>query len=521
MYAKDFKKNKDNDTITLEEIAQLLKDQEYMTIYQKNFDSMISKFEPNSEGRKLKYNSRLCATIMGCKRFFIYNNIRIDLVLKTCKVIFYDCRRHKYLSKLSTRPICYRCQISFTQLKIILDVLERFNFINLRYINGEPFITLNTNFKNDCWVRDLSKRFIKITESAYMKCRNDGIGLYFYSKSSKTIRKNIRQSIIDITLGYNELYPTTYGINNGVTYNMRADIAYYEVPVNLIASMNNMNVTDIRRYLNYMCLKTPIISKHDKVYVDNDISKHYVNDRYSTDCWVEDIKNVELEEGHPPVTENSIILHWEPFKNSKYYNRYLKNRNRIKSDIERYIKVKGVKEDLEEDFNETAYINKLTKKHSKQFNLNNEQDEREAAALELLNPEHATGYITTQKSLQFCQDITSKPYMLNKNIIDNMEISELFWAMKNTLENIMYIGKRALKRQGQQLEYIIKRIPKVVWDLAKQKPKLARKWKKRIEYYTSGEGKSDMYLAFIKIDLPYSIEEQIEELTNYLESIKA
>lgn len=488
-----------NSIQSIQHFAKAL-DKNFMQYYEDNFDTLVSKYEPDSYIRELKKDSEVCAKIYLSKAYLDFYNIGIDKALKTIEALLHCPHiNNKTFNILPTMYLSIRVGLSCEKINAIFMLCETLDLVILKKdSDNRLYYKFTTTTINDCWLKERQVDFeysnIKAFNIAYYEKHN----LYHCGISIETFNRNIKRNIIEITLAFNHLINTDpvlrqiYSING-----TRLDIIYATCPVELIAFMLKVSIKKVREELNKLCNKTNFIAKHDKVYIDSYGKNHYTNSEYK---WFNKIivdENTILEEGHPPVDENSIIWFSENLEKSKYYKQFKKNKNNIIERTKSALLLYTLK---------SSFYNEV-----KEEVLCKEEQKLEKEDIEKCEAVTFNGYgsIVTLDRLKQIENPKFNPTIYNKLTLDNMNVPKLIKALKKTMYSLVNCKRNALNYLIRQKNYIGELIKEKIYTYSRDTNyKQALQWKEEIEYLTSNQNPNESVLyEYIEVPLYITVKD--------------
>lgn len=481
-------------------------DVKFMQYYLEDFDNLVSPYEPNIILRNLKYQSQVCAKIYLSKAYLDMYNISIDKALKILEA-FLNCPYLKpnFYIKIPTRYLSIRGQIGLKKINALFNLYEVLGFIITKKDREGTYAKVTPLVLNDPWLKEKFYYNEYQNNKAYMIAKDIKENLYHYNIDQNTKNKNIRRSIIEITLAFNHIIETDPVLHNQYYINgIRTDIVYAICPVKFIAFMLGISEKKVRKELNKLCNKTNFISKHDKMYIDSFGKKHYTNYEYKYFNKEIITKDTKFEDGHPIIDEDSIIWHEINLENCKYYKSFKANKDNIIMTVNNALTIYALRD----------LINLVDEK----------EDEIITPELQKLNQEELAkgegtyfkGFGSVYNNIEILKKYEHKkfkPYMPTKLKLDDMNVPRLIQALKKTMFSLNNCGREAYNRLLKQKNYIEEIIKEKVFIYSKEiNYKQAKKWKEEIEYLTSNQNPNEQVLyEYIEIPLYVTQGEQILE----------
>lgn len=268
----------------------------------------------------IKKNSQVIGKLLPFIDSFKAINVDLDSVIITIVSLFHYAKNKSRYYKLPDRFLTLRNQLSKNKTTQIIYILSKANLVEIKKEGNDIWVKLNTKILcNDIYLKTKRNRFKKADKQKLNICKKKYKTVFFYPYAQKTVNNSKKRDILGLTLAFNELLEPFMPIEQKKleeTFGKRQDIKYVEIPVKLISKILGIKESQLRNYIHKLYKFTNYISKHDKVYIDSHNMKHFYNDFYKH-CDLTEVKNTELEEGHPEVTSNSAIIHNYKFENSK------------------------------------------------------------------------------------------------------------------------------------------------------------------------------------------------------------
>lgn len=500
-------KNKNIDTLQKVYDFRKALDNDYMQQYLENFDNLVSIYEPNSIIRNLKQESPVCAKIYLSKAYLDIYRISIDKALKLLEA-YVHCpylKANTY-NKVPTKYLAIRVQIGLKKITTLINLFKILGFIEVKTDKiGTTYIKVTSEVLNDPWLQEkLFYNEFQNNKAYYIAC-NINENLYHYKISLKGKNKNIRRSIVEITLAFNHLLKTDPVLHNKYYINgVRTDLIYAICPVKLIAFILGVSEKKVRKELNKLCNKTNFISKHDKMYVDSWGKNHYTNSDYKYFNKETITKDTVFENGHPIIDQDSIMWHEENLEKCKYYKSFKKNMNSIIESVDNALTLYALKD-----------ISNLEN--------NSDEEENDTPELRKLNQEeinksietwsNGCGSITTLDALEKKSKQLIIPYLPSKTKLDEMTVPRLKQALTKTMMSLRDCRRKAYNRLWRQKQYIEELIKEKIYNYSRDiNYKQAERWKEEIEYLTSNQNpKTEVLYDYLEIPLYKTYKEQILE----------
>lgn len=270
----------------------------------------------------IKKQSQIMGRLLPFANLFKALNTDIDSAIITLVSLFHYPKNKSRYFKLPDRFLTLRNQLSKNKTTQIVYIFAKAGLVDIKREGNDIWVKLNTKILcnvNDYYFRMKCKRFKKIDKQKLNICKKEYKTVFYYPYTKKAVDNIRKRSVLGLTIAFNMLlepFKPDALKQLEETFGKRQDIMYVEVPVKLIARILGISEIQLRNYIYKLYKFTNYISKHDKVYIDSNNIKHFYNDFYKY-CDLANVKNIELEDGHPEVTDNSAIIHINNFENSK------------------------------------------------------------------------------------------------------------------------------------------------------------------------------------------------------------
>ena len=445
-----------------------------------------------------KKNSQVMGIILKYGTLFKQYGISIDNVIKTLCSIYNFGHNQKSYFALPDKFVTFRTCMSRNKTHQVVNILSKTDILDVKYSGNTILVKLNNRLlEYDDYFQRKADKFSNQDEKILSYCKSK----YGYVSYSPYVRKTVvnhwKKTILGITIAYNDLMDEFIKSKNNnpyAKYNDREDIRYIEVPIDIICRALKVSEAKVMTYLCKLAKFSNYISKHDKVYIDTELLKHYYNEEYK-ECDLSKVYKVELEEGHPEVTKYSYILYRAEFdlsKVGKYINAHLDEYKEIVKrellfiDIDKFnnsyknFEVEDNK--IDEDNNENNFYNDNFKLHHKKVALS---DDAKSALDEYFDEEFRCGSIVDfDKIHQKPTDI--EEYKKIKVVANVKKIRKL--SFEDTCKQIKKIIEDFPTNRKKDLSYVIRVLKDTVkrlyeWLEIHSNPVLDKFAKKMIDRY--------------------------------------
>lgn len=294
-------------------------------------DQIDKYFKPNAKMYKAIQKSQVLGEILSCQNHLDKYDITPSQAMQAICSFFNIVRSNGYV-RLADRYIAKHLSIGKEKVNQIFFALCKTNLLDLKIENGFIQIKLNKELLvEDEYFRYRCVRGFK--KDKQLAAQQGSEGMYFYENNYRTFFRNLRETVMGITIAYNELrghkFDSTRRQSDLVKYGERTDIKYLEIPVHIICNTTRLPLGYIESYVQKLLKGAKYISKRDKVYQSNIYDSTYYWEDYKSASLV-DYKEAKEDLDRLEVTEHSAILFVEEFKNTHTGKNVLKKLDNYK-----------------------------------------------------------------------------------------------------------------------------------------------------------------------------------------------
>lgn len=423
---------------------------------------------------ELKKNSEIIGILLQNLNYFNNINVNLDQVITTlCSLMNYCKNRYNFFT-LPDRFVTIRNELSKEKTESILFILSNTDILDIKYVDDKLNVKLNRDIvAKDEYLNYKKEAFYFSDCRVYDRCCKDGT-IFFFPPTKKTILRNIRFTLLGLTVASYQLQKQNNILQN-IPNIERPDITYMEIPIDEICYITKCDKRLIYKYLKELCKNTNYVSKHDKVYIDSKGMKHYYNNAYK-ECDLTKVDTDNLEEGHPKVTNNSIILYNDNFKLSNTGKYITKNLEKYKAMYKR------IKLFLSIDKVSYKFKDKFIKEDTKEYNYKSYIDEDIQVSEAFFNEEFKCGRNISLSEIRGLKNSTRKnPIKFKVKNIDKLPFQKLCKHLKEILDYLEECEDNVLNYYTKLSTQLINRIQFYIQQY-KQENSLSTKYNTLIRY---------------------------------------